>query len=82
MYFDSYDDYNREVSTPCILFRKGEYRDSGCLDYIFGQEMGYLVWGGFRQLKTDNPPDAHKMHATWFEVGDTIAFVRMLRAKR
>ena len=79
MHFSSYDDYNREVDTPCILFRKGQYFDHGILEYLFGQDSGYLVWDGFKRLKTDNPCDPHIMYANYFEVGDIITFVQMPR---
>ena len=81
MHFGSYDDFGREVDTPCLLFRKGEYFDHGVLSYFGGQDSGYLTWGGFSHFKTNSPTDAHQIHASWFETGDIISFVRMSRDK-
>lgn len=79
MHFGSYDDRGREVDTPCLLFRRGEYFDHGILAYFGGQDSGYLTWGGFSHLKADNPRDAHRIHASWFMEGDTISFITMPR---
>jgi hypothetical protein len=75
--------FEKEIDTPCILFRKGEYFDSGCLSY-FGGSDGYHLLEGFKRI--NNPMDTGGsprvyMDADWFEVDDVIAFVRMSRSK-
>lgn len=77
--FHSFDDLGRESDSACLLFRKGEFEDCGRLSYFGGQDSGYLTWGGFRHVKTENPRDAHQIHASWFEIGDIISFVMMPR---
>ena len=65
----------KEVDTPFIVFRKGEYFDRGALEYIFGSD-GYHVVSGLRNIKCE-PGHLSFIHAVWFEPGDVITFVRI-----
>jgi len=64
----------KEVHTPFIVFRKGEFFDTGMCEYMFGSD-GYHVIEGAPRIDKGNDHLAF-MHAKWFEPEDVISFVR------
>lgn len=66
--------FEKEVSTPFVVFRKGEYFDHGMCEYIFGSD-GYHVVEGAPHINKANDHRAF-MYAKWFEPGDVISFIR------
>lgn len=67
--------FDKEIDTPFVVFRKGEYYDLGVCEYIFGSD-GYHVVSGMRHISTGSD-HLTSLHAPWFETGDVIAFVRI-----
>ena len=64
----------KEVDTSFIIFRKGEFFDSGMCAYIFGSD-GYHVIEGAPRIDKGKDHRAF-MYAKWFEPEDVISFVR------
>lgn len=65
----------KEVGTPFIVFRKGEFFDCGVCEYIFGSD-GYHVVDGAARIDKGNDHRSF-MHASWFMPGDVVSFVRI-----
>lgn len=68
--------FEREIDTPFVVWRRGEYYDRGVLA-MFGGQDSYRVVEGLHNIKCT--PDHHRssIHAVWFEPGDVISFIRI-----
>lgn len=72
--------FEREIRTPIVLFRGGQYFDSGTLGYFGGQDSGYHIIEGFSRIALG---ECHRtsVHAECFEVGDIMMLLRIPSAR-
>lgn len=73
--YDASNEFFEEQSAPCLLFRNGEYFDSGFFEYWGSQENGHHIVAGLEKVgwneeKSYGPPT--DLLSRWFEVGDVL----------